>query len=87
MYVCLLYFSHLQDIGIDVDIDALDNANILSTFVEAYIQELGLSGEEEEEEGGETVDIESRRRNVTAILLALFGWSVSDCPGRNHTNE
>lgn len=63
----------------------MDNANILSTFVEAYIQELGLSGEEEE--GGETIDIEGRRRNVTAILLALFGWSVSDCPGRNHENE
>ena len=55
-----------------MDLDALNNNNVLSTFVEAYIQELGSINVDDG-------DILSRRRIVTAILLALFGWSVSDC--------
>ena len=54
--------------------DALNNNDVLSTFVEAYIQELGIISEDND-------DTQSRRRIVTVILLALFGWSVSACPG------
>ena len=62
-----------QDIGIEANLGALNNNDVLSTFVEAYIQELGIINEDDG-------DIQSRRRVVTVILLALFGWYVSDCP-------
>ena len=52
---------------------ALDNGGVLSTFVEAYLQEVGISDD---------ADSSVRNRNVTAILLALFGWSVGERSGR-----
>ena len=55
-----------------MNVKALDNGGVLSTFVEAYLQEVGISDES---------DPSIRNRNVTAILLALFGWSVGDHPG------
>lgn len=42
--------------------------------MEAYLQEVGISDE---------ADSSVRNRNVTAILLALFGWSVGDRSGRD----
>ena len=55
-----------------MNVKALDNDGVLSIFVEAYLQEVGISDE---------ADPSIRNRNVTAILLALFGWSVGDHPG------
>lgn len=59
-----------------MNVKALDNDGVLSIFVEAYLQEVGISDE---------ADPSIRNRNVTAILLALFGWSVGDHPGCGFT--
>lgn len=61
-----------QNLGITTKLELLNNNNVLSTFVEAYLQEMGASDAD---------PIEVRRKNITSILLALFGWSVSDRPG------
>lgn len=62
-----------QDLGITANLNLLNNNNVLSTFVEAYLQEMGASDDD---------PVEVRRKNVTTILLALFGWAVSDRPGK-----
>ena len=59
-----------------MNVKALDNDGVVSIFVEAYLQEVGISDE---------ADPSIRNRNVTAILLALFGWSVGDHPGCGFT--
>lgn len=53
----------------DIDLAALDTSGVLSLFIEAYMQEMGVS---------ETESQESRDRIITHILLALFGWEQSN---------
>ena len=44
--------------------------NVLSLFVEAYLQEMGGSADE---------SVEVRNRKITHILLALYGWKTGSC--------
>ena len=51
-----------------MDYHSFNDYNVLSLFIEAYLQEIGISEE----------DVSVREKSITSILLSLFGWELNE---------